>query len=206
MVAMSNTLDITGHTTNHLQDTRDRFSCIIPFCPIPKAMYPLDRLLGRPLGGVSTQFVPCWWRHRLHRSFRPNMYNSGARTVCQCHAQLLLGWETISERERVQNDPFGRRYVRDNARLVSTGYILTDHTKQITRSWTEIWRGAWQGQVLSHDGYYECLFSRSQHQMILRMASDMRIGFLVKQRPEHILSFCCLSVWRRYSVFKCYLI
>jgi hypothetical protein len=45
MVAMSNTLDITGHTTNHLQDTRDRFSRIIPFCPIAKAMYPLDQLL-----------------------------------------------------------------------------------------------------------------------------------------------------------------
>lgn len=197
MVAISN---ITGHTTIHFTHSQDQFSRIIPFCPIPKAMYPLDRLLGRPLGGVSTQFVRCWWRHRLHRSFRPNEYNSRARTVCQSHAQLLLGWETIPDYGRVQNDPPGRRDVCDYT------WFQLDIYWQITQSRSHI-LGRRIGVALGKDRY---LSSRLWRQMILRMTSNMHIGFLVKQRPLlsifSILSFCCLSVWRRHSVFKCYLI
>lgn len=149
MVAISN---ITGHTTIHFTHTQDQFSRIIPFCPIPKAMYPLDRLLGRPLGGISTQFVRCWWRHRLHRSFRPNEYNSRARTVCQSHAQLLLGWETIPDCGRVQNDPPGRRDVCDNT------WFQLDIYWQITRSRSHV-LGRRIGVALGKDRFYPTMAS-----------------------------------------------
>jgi hypothetical protein len=122
-----------------------------------------------------------------------NLCHAGDDIICIDHFDLMC---TTAGREQCVNvmhrDEFRMTLLEEDLSAITPGFdwIYIDRSHEADHTFLDgdlAWRLARTGSI--PDGEYEHLFSQSQHQMILRMASDMRIGFLVKQRPEQ---------WRMY--------